>query len=117
MTGDREAAVETCHQMQLFMAEGEGRQRVWQLLRADGGARLPVRTKMPGTFSAMQAFLFRCLHVGMETWHVPTWRRIGLPFLFGFGILLIENNIIPSWGPEEKVLWRGISWRQSRGVF
>ena len=32
----------------------------------------------------------------------------------GFGMLLTERFLVPSWAPEGKVLWRGISWRQSR---
>ena len=66
MGGDREAAVEMCHQMQLFRTGGEGRQRVWQLFHVHRGARLPVPTKVHGKFSAVQLFLFYCVHVGVE---------------------------------------------------
>ena len=113
MAGGRKAAVEMCHQMQLSMAGREGRQRVWELLREDGGARLPVRAKMPGALSALQFFLFHCLHVGVELQvTVPVVhctltdmarsRAAANPPTISFWSRYSSHrkNTIPSWGPR-----------------
>ena len=125
MAGGRKAAVEMCHQMQLSMAEREGRQRVWELLRVDGGARLPVRAKMPGTSSVLQYFLFHCLHVGKELQatipvvhstltDMARSRVAANPPTISFWSWYSSHRkkYHPLVGPEGKVLWRRISWRK-----
>ena len=52
MAGEREAAVEMYHQMQLSIAR-RGGAAAWMITVTLGGARLPVRKKTPGNVSAI----------------------------------------------------------------